>query len=75
MSPLDLSLLRAGQRSGALATMFAYIAERHEENFREALKRLTVLLEPLAIAFVSIAVGVVALGLVTAMTGVYDSVL
>lgn len=74
LATLDLSLLRAGQRSGALPDMFAYIGDRYEEQLKQTLKRLTTLIEPLAIAFVAIAVGAVAIGLVTAMTSVYETV-
>lgn len=70
----DRSLLRAGQRAGALPEMFAVIAERHEEDLRDALKRLTALVEPAAIAIVALAIGAVVLSLVTAMTGLYDTI-
>lgn len=70
----DRSLLRAGQRSGALPEMFAVIAERHEDDLRDALKRLTALVEPAAIAIVALAIGAVVLSLVTAMTGIYDTI-
>jgi len=75
LNSLDLSLLRAGQRSGALASMFGVVAQRYEDDFRDALKRSTALVEPAAIALVSIAVGAVALGLVTAMSSLYETVL
>lgn len=74
LATIDLSLLRAGQRSGALPDMFAYIGDRYEEQLRQTLKRLTTLIEPLAIGFVAIAVGAVAIGLVTAMTSIYETV-
>lgn len=75
LTALDLSLLRVGQRSGALAEMFGFIGDRYEEGLRDALKRMTTLIEPIAIAFVAVAVGAVAIGLVTAMSSVYDAVL
>jgi general secretion pathway protein F len=75
LTALDLSLLRAGQRSGALGSMFEFIANRYEERLRQSIKRVTSLIEPLAIGFVAIAVGTVALGLVSAMSSVYESVL
>jgi general secretion pathway protein F len=74
-SPLDLGLMRAGQRSGALALMMGFIAERHENTLRDSIKRATTLVEPLAIGFVAIVIGMVAVGLVTAMTSIYDTVL
>lgn len=75
LARMDLSLLRTGQRTGALGDMFGFIAERHEQNLRDALKRLTGLIEPLAIGIVAVAVGAVAIGLVTAMSSVYDTVM
>ncbi len=75
LSVMDLSLLRTGQRSGALAEMFGFIGDRYEENLRDALKRLTSLVEPMAIAIVALAVGAVAVGLVAAMSSVYDTVM
>jgi len=74
LTNLDLSLLRAGQRSGALNAMFRFIAERYEDDLRDALKRVTALIEPVAIGFVALAVGAVAIGLVTAMSSVYETV-
>ena len=75
LSNMDLSLLRAGQRTGALMEMFGYIAEKYEQDLRVSLKRVTSLIEPIAIAFVALAVGAVAIGLVTAMSSVYDNVM
>lgn len=75
LSSLDRSLLKAGQRSGALPAMLGYIAERHEEALKDAIKRGTALVEPAAIGIVAMTIGVVAIGLVTAMSSVYDSVL
>jgi general secretion pathway protein F len=74
ISPIDASLLRAGQRSGALGRMMHVIADRHEEDLRDALKRLTVIVEPLAIATVALMVGGIVLALAFAMVGVYESI-
>src|SRR5262249_4461109 len=68
LTALDRSLLRAGQRSGALSEMFTFIGGRYEDQLRQSLKRLTTLIEPIAIGIVALAVGAVAIGLVTAMT-------
>lgn len=74
LSATDLSLLRAGLRSGAAAQMFTFIAEAHEARLREILKQLTTLLEPLAVGLISVLVGAIALSLLLAMSSVYDSV-
>lgn len=74
ISEIDASLMRAGQRSGALARMLHTIADRHEEDLRDALKRLTVIVEPLAIATVALMVGGIVLALASALVGVYETI-
>lgn len=72
---IDRSLLRAGQRSGQLAAMFGYVGQRYEDALRDDLKRATTLVEPLAIGLVAVAIGAVAVGLVSAMSSVYETIL
>lgn len=74
LGPMDLSLLRVGQRTGTLAQMFAAIADYHEEVLLERLKRATVVVEQLAIAIVASAIGLIVISLVGAMTSVYESI-
>lgn len=74
ISEIDASLLRAGQRSGALPRMLHTVADRHEEDLRDALKRLTVVVEPLAIATVALMVGGIVLALASALVGVYETI-
>jgi|CXWL01.1.fsa_nt_gi general secretion pathway protein F len=74
LSAVDASLVRAGQRSGALAEMFRAVADRNEDDFRDSLKRLTMLVEPLAIAIVASAIGVIVLSLVSALASIYESI-
>lgn len=74
LSIVDASLIRAGQRSGALGDMFRAVAERNEEEMRQALKRLTIIVEPLAIAVVASLIGAIVLGLVSALASIYDAV-
>jgi len=74
ISEIDASLLRAGQRSGALGRMLHTVADRHEEDLRDALKRLTVVVEPLAIATVALMVGGIVLALASALVGVYETI-
>ena len=71
---IDASLLRAGQRSGALAHMFHMIANRQEEALRDVLKRLTLIVEPAAIATVALMVGGIVLALASALVGVYEAI-
>jgi type II secretory pathway component PulF len=72
--PIDRSLMRAGEKSGAYAPMFAAIAERHEDHLRRRLKLVVTFLEQAAIAFVAVSIGAVVISLVTAITTLYDTI-
>lgn len=74
LTAVDASLIRAGQRSGALGEMFRAVADRNEEEMRDALKRFTLILEPAAIALVASMIGAIVLGLVSALAGIYESI-
>jgi general secretion pathway protein F len=74
LGAIDASLVRAGARTGSLPSIFAFIANQHEVRLRADLKRLTVVLEQAAIGFVATAIGAVVIGLVTALTGVYEAI-
>lgn len=74
LTVMDLSLLRSGQKSGALPKMFNFLADGYDEKLRDSMKRLTALIEPISIGLISILVGIVALSLVLALSSVYDSV-
>lgn len=74
LEAMDLSLLRAGQKSGAIGSMFGFMADNYENRLRDSMKRMTSLLEPLAIGVISIVVGFVALSLVLALSSVYEGV-
>lgn len=74
LEAMDLSLLRAGQRSGAIGAMFGFMADNYENRLRDSMKRMTSLLEPAAIGAISLIVGFVALSLVLALSSVYEGV-
>jgi general secretion pathway protein F len=74
LEAMDLSLLRAGQRSGAIGSMFGFMADNYEDRLRDSMKRMTSLLEPAAIGAISLIVGFVALSLVLALSSVYEGV-
>lgn len=74
LDAIDRSLLHTGQAAGKLGAMFTVIADRHEEDLRSAMKRGTALLEQAAVALVALVIGAVVLGLVGAMTSVYESI-
>ncbi len=72
LTPMDLGLLRAGQRSGALGPMLGALADSYDDRLRDGVKRLTALVEPLAIGGIALMVGIVAFALVTTLSAVYD---
>jgi general secretion pathway protein F len=74
LTAMDLSLLRTGQKSGALAAMFGFLADNYDDRLKDQMKRFTVLAEPLAIGAISVVVGVIALSLVMALASIYDTV-
>ena len=74
LSIVDASLIRAGQRSGALSEMFRAVADRNDEDMRDALKRFTLAVEPLAIGIVASMIGAIVIGLVSALASIYDSI-
>ena len=74
LTVVDASLVRAGQRSGAMSEMFRAVADRNEEEMRDTLKRFTLILEPVAIALVATFIGAIVLGLVSALVGIYESI-
>lgn len=75
LTPMDISLIRTGARTGALARMFGFLADSYDAKLRDQIKRFTSLMEPVAIGLISVIVGVVALSLVLALSSVYDQVL
>lgn len=75
LEAMDLSLLRAGQKSGAIGAMFGFMADNYDARLRDRMKQMTALLEPMAIGVISIVVGFVALSLVLALSSVYDGVI
>lgn len=74
LEAMDLSMLRAGQKSGAVGSMFGFIADNYESRLRDQMKRMTALMEPIAIGSISLIVGFVALSLVLALSSVYEGV-
>ena len=71
LGAMDLSLLRAGQKSGALPRMFLYIAESYDGVLRMRLKQLTALIEPITIGLIAIMVALVAVSIALAMVTTY----
>jgi type II secretory pathway component PulF len=60
-----ISLLGLGEKTGSLEESFAYIADFYESEVDEAMKNLTVTLEPILLIIVGLIVGFVALAVLT----------
>lgn len=74
LQAMDLSLLRAGGKSGALARMFLFIAEAYDVKLKDSLKRATALLEPAIILIISVIIGGLAVSIVLALMSVYNNI-
>ncbi|MDB5439462.1 MAG: hypothetical protein JWM33_1889 [Caulobacteraceae bacterium] len=74
LQAMDLSLLRAGAKSGALARMFLFIAEAYDASLKDSLKRATGLLEPFIILLISVLIGGMAMSIVMALMSVYQNI-
>ena len=71
---MDLSLLRAGQKSGQLARMFLVLAERYDARLRDGLRQATAILEPATILFVAIMVAILAVAVMLSLVSVYNTI-
>lgn len=74
LKAMDLSLLRAGQKSGALPKMFLYIADDYDGVLRVRLKQLTSLIEPITIGVIAVMVALVAMSIALAMLTTYQTI-
>lgn len=66
------NLVRVGERSGELPAMLKSLARLYEESGRQRLKRLLVLIEPIAILVIGIVIGVIIMGVMLAITSAND---
>jgi len=74
LSVVDLSVVRTGQRSGALGPMFLLLADNYEADVKDLVRRATALIEPIALAMVAGVVGTIAVALALALSSIYDTV-
>ena len=61
--PSGLSIIKIGEQTGQLATMLFHVAEYYEEETRRFTVRLIALIEPFALVFLAVFVGIVLLAL------------
>lgn len=72
LGPTAYNLLRTGERAGRLPEMLKSLAGLYRRTGRERMKRVLLLIEPLAILVIGSAIGVIVLGIVLAITSAYD---
>lgn len=66
------NLVRVGERSGKLASMLDSLARLYEEAGRNRMKRVLILLEPIAILAIGSVIGTIILGVILAITSAND---
>lgn len=70
----QLSMVRVGEDTGSIPAMLERIAVDTEETLHTNLKRLTMIIEQTVIVGVSVFVGVIVYGLISALTSVYETI-
>lgn len=70
LTPTGHNLIRAGERAGQLPRMLRSLAKLLEESGRLRMKRLLLLLEPIAILVIGGIIGVIITGVILAITSV-----
>jgi general secretion pathway protein F len=70
ITPTGHNLIRAGERAGELARMLKSLAQLYEETGRNRMKRLLLLIEPIAILTIGAVIGVIITGVILAITTV-----
>ena len=68
------SMMRVGEETGTLDEQLEAMASYYENELGYKLKKLTTLFEPMAVIFVGVFVGFVAVALVSAMYGIFNQV-
>lgn len=66
--PTAYNILKVGEKAGELPAMLKSLSELYEKNSRNRMKRLLVLIEPLAILIIGSVIGCIMLGVVLAIT-------
>jgi type IV pilus assembly protein PilC len=67
-------MMRVGEETGSLDDQLENVAMYYEKELEYKLKRLTNLFEPMAVIFVGVIVGFVAIALISAIYGIFNQV-
>ena len=68
----SLTMLKVGEKSGQLGTMLGYVAGYTADKHRGLQRRLVALIEPISILVIGLALGVIMVGVVLAMTSLTE---
>lgn len=68
----SLTMLKVGEKSGQLGTMLGYVAGYTADKHRGLQRRLVALIEPVSILVIGLALGVIMVGVVLAMTSLTE---
>jgi len=72
LTPTGYNLVRVGERSGKLAPMLESLARLYAEAGRNRMKRVLILIEPIAILVIGSMIGTIILGVILAITSAND---
>ncbi|GAK33543.1 type 4 fimbrial assembly protein PilC [alpha proteobacterium Q-1] len=72
LDPTFTDLLRTGRQAAALDQMLLFMSNILDDDARERAKKITALAEPVAILLISMIVGTLVIGIVLAMTSLYQ---
>jgi len=72
LSATAYNLIKAGEKSGKLADMLTVVAKIYDNNSRERMKKVLLMIEPLAIVVIGIMIATIIVGVVQAITSVND---
>ncbi len=67
---LVVQMVQAGEATGTLASTCGYLSEMYESDSRDAMRIMTVLLEPLLMLFMGLCVGFIAVSIITPIYGI-----
>ncbi|PRO64902.1 type II secretion system F family protein [Alkalicoccus urumqiensis] len=72
--PLVTQMVRVGEQTGALDKMFDRIAQFYEQEVDESTERLKSLMEPVLIAFLAVAVGIIVASIAVPMFDIFETI-
>ena len=70
--PTAYNILQVGEKAGELPAMLKSLANLYEKSGKNRMKRMLILIEPLAILIIGGAIGTIILGIILAITSASD---